>query len=286
MPWHFTVLGSGSAGNACLLEAEGFGLLVDSGLGPRQLASRLHAVGAAWPQVHAVLLSHTHADHWNERTLAYLQRLRIPLYCHAEHHTDLHDTSPSFHSLHKAGLVRFYEIDVPVPLTPALSCRPFSLRHDGGLTCGFRFEVPDGRRPALAYATDLGSWHADLARLLADVDVLALEFNHDEALERSSGRSPRLIARVLGDHGHLSNDQAAELVRHCLDLSEPGRLRHLVQMHLSRQCNRPTLARQALAGLPEEIAVHTARQDQPGPRLTFGQVSTKDTKGHKEENKE
>jgi phosphoribosyl 1,2-cyclic phosphodiesterase len=268
MPWHFTALASGSAGNACLLEADGFGLLLDAGLGPRQLAGRLRDVGAAWPHVQAVLLTHTHTDHWNDRTFGYLQRLRIPLYCHAEHHPALLASSPAFATLRAAGLVRPYEVGASLPLAPALSCLPFALRHDGGLTCGFRFEGPAGA--ALAYAADLGSWCPTVAGLLAGVDLLALEFNHDVDLERSSGRSPRLIARVLGDHGHLSNDQAAALVRHVLSLSRPGRLRHVVQMHLSRDCNRPVLARRALAGLPPEIEVHTARQDQPGPRLAVG----------------
>jgi phosphoribosyl 1,2-cyclic phosphodiesterase len=275
MAWHFSVLGSGSAGNACLLEADGYGLLVDAGLGPRQLAGRMRALGASWPQVSAALLSHTHTDHWNDRTLAYLQRLRIPLYCHAEHHPDLLACSTAFAALRAAGLVRPYELDVPLCLAPGLFCRPFPVRHDGGLTCGFRFDGPEGTpggRPGLGYATDLGSWCPRVARLLTDVDVLAVEFNHDVVLERSSGRSPRLIARVLGDHGHLSNDQAAALVRHVLDLSEPGRLRHVVQMHLSRDCNRPGLARQALADLADVVLqVHTARQDEPGPRLAVGE---------------
>ena len=100
---------------------------------------------------------------------------------------------------------------------------------------------------ALAYAADLGSWQDDVARRLADVDLLALEFNHDVYLQRSSGRSPRLIARCLGDHGHLSNVQAAALVRHVLTLSEPGRLRHVVQLHLSRDCNRPGAGRAGAA---------------------------------------
>ena len=116
-----------------------------------------------------------------------------------------------------------------------------------------------------------------MARLLLDVDVLALEFNHDVALERGSGRSPRLIARVLGDHGHLSNEQAAALVRHVLRLSEPGRLRHLIQMHLSRDCNRPALARQAVGDLPEHIEVHTAVQHRPGPRLAIANGSLGNT---------
>jgi phosphoribosyl 1,2-cyclic phosphodiesterase len=273
MSLHFTVLASGSSGNASLLEADGFGLLIDAGLGPRLLASRLKAVDSTAQRVGAVLLTHTHNDHWNDRTLAQLKQQRVPLYCHAEHHTSLLENSPAFACLRIAGLVRPYELDTPLQLAPGLSCRPFQVSHDGGLTCGFRFEGdpdPLGRTCAVAYAADLGCWHPELARRLADVDLLALEFNHDVAMEYASGRSPQLIARVLGDQGHLSNVQAAALVRQVLKHSQPGRLRYLVQLHLSRQCNRPALALQAVGGLPPEVRVHAACQNRPGPRLAVG----------------
>src|ERR1700730_1165266 len=100
MTWRFTVLGSGSGGNASFLEADGFGLLIDAGFGPRQLASRLAAAGASWRHVHAVLLTHTHSDHWRERTFAYLRRLHMPIYCHAEHCPALRNYSTSFAALH------------------------------------------------------------------------------------------------------------------------------------------------------------------------------------------
>jgi phosphoribosyl 1,2-cyclic phosphodiesterase len=134
-------------------------------------------------------------------------------------------------------------------------------------TFGFRFSGrADLFEPlALGYATDLGSWSPELARTLANVDVLALEFNHDVDMEVRSGRSPHLIRRVLGAHGHLSNDQAAALLRAILANSTPARLRHLVLLHLSRQCNRRDLAesaaRAALDAHPADI--HTARQDRP-----------------------
>jgi len=268
---HFTVLASGSGGNASLLETDGFGLLLDAGLGPRQLAGRLRAVGASWTQVQAVLLTHTHSDHWNERTFFQVDRLGIPVYCHAEHHEALAAYSPAFGTLREKGLVHDYEVDAPIAFAAGLSCQPFRLCHDGGLTCGFRFqEGPDatGRTLSLGYAADLGSWCPDVARRLADVDLLALEFNHDVELERGSGRAPQLIARVLSDDGHLSNAQAAALVKQVLELSPAGRLRHLVQLHLSRDCNRPALARQALAELCAGIEVHTASQHRPGPRIT------------------
>src|SRR5271166_5546589 len=111
MPLHFTVLASGSAANASLLDVDGASLLIDVGLGPRQLASRLAAAGASWTQVRAAVLTHTHTDHWHDRTFAHLQRLRIPLYCHAEHHGTLQEASPMFAGLCADGLVRHYEIN-------------------------------------------------------------------------------------------------------------------------------------------------------------------------------
>jgi glyoxylase-like metal-dependent hydrolase (beta-lactamase superfamily II) len=107
MPARFTVLASGSAGNASLLEAGGFGLLVDCGLGPRVLAWRLAAVGLSWRSVHAVLLTHTHGDHWNQLTLAHLRSLGVPLYAHALHH-DFLSRFDAHATLRKAGLLRTF----------------------------------------------------------------------------------------------------------------------------------------------------------------------------------
>jgi phosphoribosyl 1,2-cyclic phosphodiesterase len=277
MTMRFTVLASGSAGNASLLEIGGFGLLLDAGLGPRQLAARLAAVGSSWNAVHALLLTHTHSDHWNDRTLAHLHRRNVPFYCHAGHHALLQSSSPAFTALRTANLLRPFDAGEELPLAPGLRCRPLPIRHDGGATFGFRFEgAPDlfGGTCALAYLADLGCWDADLAAALADVDVLALEFNHDVALEYASGRSARLIARVVGDEGHLSNEQAAGLLREVLRLSAPGRLKYVVQLHLSRDCNRPHLAFAAaqaiLAEGKHQAEVHTASQDEPGATLHVG----------------
>jgi hypothetical protein len=101
----------------------------------------------------------------------------------------------------------------------------------------------------------------------AGVDVLAIEYNHDEKMERSSSRPAYLVQRVLGDKGHLSNRQAAELTRAIATRSGPGFPSHLVQLHLSRDCNHPHLAecagRGALASLNPGASVITASQDIP-----------------------
>ncbi|HZV06955.1 MAG TPA: MBL fold metallo-hydrolase [Gemmataceae bacterium] len=270
----FTVLASGSGGNASLVESAGFGVLIDVGLGPRQISSRLAKVGLSWSAVQAVLLTHTHTDHWKDATLLHLSRNKLPLWCHAGHHTVLRTYSDGFLALDNAGLVRSFEPNEEFELSPQLRCRALPVRHDGGATFGFRLEGGVdlfGQRGAIGYVADLGCWEDELAAQLADVDLLAVEFNHDVAMQHASGRTLRLIERVLGDEGHLSNVQAAALVRAVLERSTPGRLRHLVQLHLSRECNRPALARQAARTLLEElglsIALHTAEQDAPGATL-------------------
>src|SRR5438128_4624387 len=106
----FTVLASGSSGNASLLRANGFGVLIDAGLGPRLLNYRLAAVGARWDHIHAVFLTHVHADHWRDRTLAHLCRLGIALYCHAEHVEVLAALSEAFCQLRDMRLLRLYEV--------------------------------------------------------------------------------------------------------------------------------------------------------------------------------
>lgn len=269
-----TILGSGSSGNASLLEADGCAVLIDAGLGPRQIATRLATVGVSWPRIQAVLLTHTHGDHWNDRVFAHLLRLRIPLWCHAEHLAALRLQSSCFAAMHRARLFRVYEAGHDLCITTLVQCRPLPVRHDSGATFGFRFDGAANLFSsgwALGYVSDLGCWNEPLADALADVDLLAVEFNHDAGLQKASGRPQHLIDRVLGDEGHLSNEQAAALVSAVARRSSPGRLSRLVQLHLSRQCNRPALAqavaRQTLAAEDCPAEIHTAEQDRPTERL-------------------
>jgi phosphoribosyl 1,2-cyclic phosphodiesterase len=275
MALRFTVLASGSSGNASLLRTGRHGLLLDIGLGPRLLAKRLAAVGSSWAHVHAALLTHTHSDHWNDRTLAYLRRLRIPLFCHRKHHAELQKYGQEFAEMQSDNLVRDYQTDRDVEPIAGVRCLPIALRHDGAGTFGFRLEATlglFGQSVAMSYAADLGSWSAGLADALAEVDLLALEFNHDVPMQYASGRSPYLVQRILGERGHLSNEQAAALVGEVIRRT-PGRLQHLVQLHLSRDCNRPQLAKEAartVLGEANGITVHTAQQHRPLRTIAVG----------------
>jgi phosphoribosyl 1,2-cyclic phosphodiesterase len=269
-----TVLGSGSSGNTTLLEADGCSLLIDVGLGPRQIATRLATVGVSWPRIQGVLLTHTHGDHWNDRVFAHLLRQRIAVYCHPEHLTVLRAHCSCFAAMQRARLFRTYEQDRELSFTGLLRCRPLAVRHDSGATFGFRFDGAANlfsRAWSLGYVADLGCWDERLADALAGVDSLALEFNHDVKLQMTSGRPSQLIERVLSDDGHLSNEQAAALAGAIVRRSPPGRLSRLVQLHLSRHCNRPELARHAARQALEQLGacpeIHTAQQDCPTERL-------------------
>lgn len=265
MVMQFAVLASGSSGNATLVQSGGAGLLIDLGLGPRSLAQRLESVNAGWDGVAAALLTHTHGDHVGDASLRWLARRGIPLFCHEGHPTRL-DRHPGFQELARKNLVRPYD-DRPFLAPTGMRVEPLELSHDGGPTYGFRIEGRADRRSrsvSVGYLADTGCWRDDMADALTDVDLLGVEFNHDVDLQRRSGRSPHLIARNLGDGGHLSNDQGAALVSAVLERSRPGTVRQIVLLHLSRQCNRTELAlataRAAVRTTGRRASVHAARQ--------------------------
>jgi phosphoribosyl 1,2-cyclic phosphodiesterase len=276
MSIRFTVLASGSGGNATLLKLERFGLLIDVGLGPRQLASRLAAIGASWRDVQAVLLTHTHTDHWKDRTLQQLLQHNIRLYCHPDHHRYLESQSSNFRHLQKANLVHDFDGGQEFQIGEQIRAQPVEVKHDSVPTFGFRLDGTSGlfgESWSVGYLADLGCWSSSQVNCAVDVDLLALEFNHDENLERNSNRPIQLIDRVLGDHGHLSNDQAAGFLQEVIEKSTTRFPGHLVQLHLSRECNRPALAqmaaRKAIVRTKATIGIHTASQDRVGPTLTL-----------------
>ena len=177
-----------------------------------------------------------------------------------------------FLALDEVSLIRHYD-DRPF-LTPAgMSVEPLTLSHDQP-TFGFRVEAKTSRRGravAVGYMADTGCWTHGMADLLADVDLLGVEFNHDVEMQRLSGRSWALINRNLGNRGHLSNRQGADFVSAVLKRSNRGSVRHVVLLHLSSQCNLPALAvREAKAAIRvsgRRIAVHAAQQAPAHPNL-------------------
>lgn len=274
MSMQFVTLASGSAGNSAYVGHSNKGILIDLGLGPKKLQQRLQDAGLSLDMVQAVLLTHTHTDHWHDRSLALLLERKIPFFCHSLHHLSLQN-SENFVRLLQAQLVHSFRIDQNLSLANLFDCQPFLVPHDSGVTCGFRLTErrPGSKNTTMVYASDLGSWDRQIVKAFANADLIAVEFNHDVELQKSSPRAQFTINRNLGKAGHLSNEQAAELVGAILQESQPHRLQHVVQLHLSRDCNRPELAdqtlRRKLKNQPTKPQIHQAKQHEVGPLLKF-----------------
>ena len=228
----FAVLASSSAGNCTYVEGGGARILVDAGTNRKTLAAALEPLGAALADLDAILLTHEHDDHVS--ALAAVERkFGTPVYA-------TFGTFDGYEQDHGGpdacdGWDRTcFEPGEPFAIG-GLSVEPFSTSHDAADPVGF--VLSDGAA-SLGFATDLGFAMELVARRLNGCSALALEFNHDVRMLEGSGRHPALIRRIRGRSGHLSNDQAAELLA---SVAGPS-LRHVVPMHLSGECNDPALA--------------------------------------------
>jgi phosphoribosyl 1,2-cyclic phosphodiesterase len=231
----FTSLGSGSSGNATVVEA-GSGttlkrLLIDCGLKPKVLLDRLSRAGLAPTQIDAIFVTHEHSDHLGcARHLAL--RHRTPVWMSAGTHLAAGEVDFE-------GMLRVAQDGIAIDLGE-LQITPFTVPHDAReplqLTCS------DGNRK-LGVLTDLGYATAHVLAHLAACHALLLECNHDAGMLAAGPYPAFLRQRVGGRFGHLSNVDAAQIAK---SLDHAG-LSHVVAAHLSRQNNRPELAREALA---------------------------------------
>lgn len=270
MPARVTVLGSGSAGNATLLQIGAKGLLIDCGFGPRDLGDRLRGSSLGWQHIHAVLLTHTHGDHWNRFTLEQLRARKIPLIAHRAHHDQL-AAFDEYTPLKAAGLTHDYGRD-SFTLGGILKVQPIEVPHDSEPTFAFRIGPAEpGNTPwSYGHASDLGCVPEALRAALRGVDVLALEFNHCVNLERTSRRPRHLIHRVLSDFGHLSNDQAGAELAAWVEAG-PSAFHTVIALHLSRECNRPELALAAAQAAAPRSTILAASQNFACPTVLIRQ---------------
>ncbi len=231
----FCSLGSGSGGNATVVEA-GRGttttrVLIDCGFSLRELAFRLNRVGLTCDDLDAVFVTHEHGDHVGcAVTLA--RRHGLPLWMSR-------GTWRAIGEPELPGQLQFARDGQPIALGD-LQLIPFTVPHDAQEPLQLR--CSDGARH-LGVLTDVGSITAHLLAHLQGCDALLLECNHDHALLAGSRYPASLKARIGGRLGHLSNETAAQVLAACLH----GGLKHLVAAHLSDQNNTPELARAALA---------------------------------------
>ena len=255
-------LSSGSTGNATLLEASGpvgkpSRVLVDCGMRLSRLLELLAMADVLPTEIDAIFITHEHSDHIGCVT-QLASRYNIPVWASSGTHAALQDmqsklrTKQPTHSQLVPGFEALVRIAVDTCLIEVggLHLKPFTVPHDAReplqLTCS------DGNTK-LGILTDLGHPSRHVIEQLAGCNALLLECNHDSDMLSNSKYPAFLKARVGGDFGHLSNAQAADILRNLMH----DKLRHVSAAHLSQQNNHPALAQSAMAEilgcLPDEI---------------------------------
>ncbi len=235
-----TSFGSGSSGNALLVQTRTAAVLVDCGIGVRKLTNALAASGKRLQDIDAVLLSHEHVDH--SREAGRLQRVGATI-------------------ISTQGTAASSSLDSELCLTLAtgrsvsfrgLDITGIQVAHDAAEPCGFLIRTGVA---TICVFTDLGSVSGAVGEAISEANLVVLEANHDEQMLRRGPYPVHLQRRILADTGHLSNTTSADLLATTLRNS---RLSPTIWLaHLSESNNKPRLA----------VATVTKRLAQNGLRL-------------------
>jgi phosphoribosyl 1,2-cyclic phosphodiesterase len=257
------MLGSGSAGNSALVSTGHCNILIDGGLSARQLTLRLEQCGVRPEQLDGVLLTHEHGDHICGLEVL-CRKYQVPIYANTLTAEAVRCGSP----LDEHRNWRIFRTGAEFSICD-ITVQTFSVPHDAVDPVGFLFHI--GTR-ALGFITDLGYATKMLVERLREVHTLVIETNHDEKLLQADPYRPWPVKqRIMSRHGHLSNSAAAVVISELL----PGKIERVVLGHLSRDCNTPDLACNAVRSICEKMGNNTlevfcASQTEVSPRLRIG----------------
>jgi phosphoribosyl 1,2-cyclic phosphodiesterase len=225
----FASLGSGSEGNALLVQSGKTTVMIDCGFGIKALIARSERIGFDLSQLSAIIVTHEHGDHVGGAP-RLAKKLGIPVWL-------TFGTMTATDSLWGDCTLRGFDSHDAFAINE-LEIRPFPVPHDAREPV--QMVITDGES-RLGVLTDVGESTAFIETSLADCDALFLEANHCAEMLRNSDYHARLKARIAGRFGHLSNDESAQLLAR---IAGPN-LKRVVGAHLSRKNNQPELVRAA-----------------------------------------
>lgn len=224
---------SGSSGNAIFVAEGKTKLLVEAGLSGKKIAGALCSIGESLSEISAILVSHEHLDHVRGAGVLS-RRYDLPIYATAGTWEALEKMIGPVSECNK----RIFSSYEPFAIGD-IEVAPFPIPHDANEPVGYSFSS-GGKKVTIA--TDIGHISLDLLRCFEDSDLLLLESNHDPEMLRMGPYPWPLKQRIAGKHGHLSNDDAGEVVAY---MAERGTKKFLLG-HLSKQNNFPELAYQTV----------------------------------------
>ena len=244
------VLGSGSTGNALLVEAypdddRCTRVLVEAGIGPRTVTARLAELGLTLGpgDLHAIIATHEHRDHYGHAA-QLAAAFRAPLYVHPR------IAAPASEDLSVERYVPEHAVVIR-----ALTLTAVQVPHDATQVA---IRLDDGAR-ALGVATDVGRVTPSLVGLLAQCDAALVEANHCSEMLAFSEYPDVVKRRVGGGLGHLSNEQTAELAARLVG----SRLARMWLGHLSRSNNTSARALETVGERARRIDVEVVPDSAP-----------------------
>lgn len=236
MTLHFLSLASGSSGNCYYVGTEGYGLLIDAGIGLRTIRKALRNAGLDFDRLLGVLVTHDHGDHI--KTVGCLgERCHLPVYTTERVHDGINRSRYVDEPLGASR--RVIEKGVPFAIRD-LTVEAFDIPHDSTDNVGYLITCGSQH---LVIASDVGRPTDTIAHYIARAHHLILEANYDEDMLRNGSYPYYLKTRIAGPGGHLSNREAADF----LAAHRAPDLRSVWLCHLSRENNRPELAYEAVS---------------------------------------
>lgn len=232
----FLCLGSGSSGNCYLLKTENSGILIDAGIGIRQLKKSLKEYGFSLDHIDAVLITHDHADHI--KAVGHLANdFNKPVYATELVHLGINRnycTTSKLTAKHQRVVCKGMETQIG-----DFTVKPYEVSHDSTDCVGYRIETMG---TTFCIITDCGVVTHQVAEAISAANYLVIEANYEESMLQSGPYPAYLKGRIQSEKGHLSNHQCAEaLVNHATP-----ELRHVWLCHLSEENNHPELARKTV----------------------------------------
>ncbi|WNQ11474.1 MBL fold metallo-hydrolase [Paenibacillus aurantius] len=239
MGLRFTVLSSGSTGNATLVANGEKKVLIDAGFSAKKLEQLMEERDISGHDLDAILVTHEHSDHI--KGLGPIARkYNLPVYANEKTWEALEKQIGAIAEENKRVMETGSSMDLGT-----MKIESFGISHDAAEPVAYNFYEGEQK---LSVATDLGYLSPKVKESVADADVLVLESNHDVEMLRM-GRYPwNIKRRILSDLGHLSNDAAGEGLCELLG----GRTKRVYLAHLSRNHNMTDLARLTVGNILED----------------------------------
>lgn len=228
MSLQLCVLGSGSSGNCIYVACGDTHVLIDAGLSFKETTRRMEAIGRSVENIQSICVTHEHDDHKSALGV-FKRRLGVALYGNAGTADAIERRAGG------SGLEWNVFTTGAAFVIGELTLQPFSVPHDSYDPVGFVVRAGESR---VGVVTDMGIPTRLVREHLRDCSVVVLESNHDTFMLRDAPRPWSLKQRIAGSQGHLSNDQAGQLL---VDIAGPH-LKTAFLAHLSSDCNRPELA--------------------------------------------